>query len=124
MDGDPDGDGKADVYALESEAVLAHQKAYVRQVIETVNEFDHVLYEIINEVENSQRGFQWQVHMADFVREVERDMPKQHPVGITAEGGGQFNPVVFCHATPTGSRRATGRTASIAMTRPRRTATR
>jgi hypothetical protein len=95
VDGDTNGDGKGDVYSLESPAVLAHQKAYVRRVIETVNEFDHVLYEIINEVENSERGFQWQTHIVDYVREVERRLPKQHPIGITAEGGGQFNPVVF-----------------------------
>lgn len=95
VDGDTDADGKADVYSLVSEAVLQHQKAYMRRVIEAVNEFDHVLYEIINEIEDSERGFQWQVHMVDFVREVERGMPKQHPVGITAEGGRQFNPVVF-----------------------------
>ncbi len=95
VDGDTNHDGKADVYALEAPLVWAHQQAYVRKVIETVNEFDHILYEIINEVENSERGFQWQVKMVDFVREVEATLPKQHPVGITAEGGGQFNPVVF-----------------------------
>jgi len=95
VDGDTDGDGKADVYSLESDAVLEHQKAYVRRVIETVNEFNHILYEIINEVEDSERGFQWQGHIVDYVREIEREMPKVHPVGITAEGGTQLNPVVF-----------------------------
>jgi hypothetical protein len=95
VNGDTNGDGKADVYALESPPVLEHQKAYVRKVIDTVNEFDHVLYEIINEVENSERSFQWQEHMVQFVRDYERTKPKQHPVGFTAEGGGQFNPVVF-----------------------------
>jgi hypothetical protein len=95
VDGDPNGDGKADVYSLESSAVVEHQKAYMRKVIDTVNEFDHVLYEIINEVENSERGFQWQQYMVEFVRDYERSKPKQHPIGITAEGGGQFNPVLF-----------------------------
>jgi hypothetical protein len=33
--------------------------------------------------------------MAAFVCEVEAQKPKQHPVGITAEGGRQFNPVLF-----------------------------
>jgi hypothetical protein len=95
VDGDPNNDGKADVYALESQTVLDHQKAYVRQVIDTVNEFDNVLYEIINEVENSERGFQWQQHMVDYVRQYEQTKPRQHPIGMTAEGGGQFNPVLF-----------------------------
>jgi hypothetical protein len=95
VDGDPDGDGKGDVYALESPAVLEHQQGYVRQVIDAVNEFDHVLYEIINEVENTARGFQWQEQMIDFVRAVERGKPKQHPIGNTGEGGSQLNPVLF-----------------------------
>lgn len=95
VNGDTNNDGKADVYALEAPAVLEHQKAYMRQVIDTVNDFDNVLYEIINEVENSERGFQWQTHMVDFVRAYEQTKPKQHPIGITAEGGSQFNPVVF-----------------------------
>ncbi len=99
VDGDPNHDGKADVYALESapelNAVLEHQQAYVRKVINTVNEFDNVLYEIINEVENTERGFQWQEQMVAFVQAEERSRPKQHPVGFTAEGGSQYNPVVF-----------------------------
>lgn len=95
VNGDTNGDGKGDVYALESPTVLQHQQAYIRQVIDTVNEFDNVLYEIINEVENSERGFQWQEQIVQFVRDYERTKPKQHPIGFTAEGGGQFNPVVF-----------------------------
>nr|HMN30883.1 DUF6298 domain-containing protein [Caldilineaceae bacterium] len=95
VDGDPNGDGKGDVYALADPAVLEHQKAYLRKVIDTLNEFDHVLYEVINEVENSERGFQWQVHIAEYVRKYERGKAKQHPIGITAEGGGQYNPVLF-----------------------------
>lgn len=95
VNGDTDGDGRADVYALASPAVLEHQQAYVRQVVDAVNEFDHVLYEIINEVEDSERGFQWQTHMAAYVRELERGKAKQHPIGITGEGGRQFNPVLF-----------------------------
>ena len=95
VNGDPNNDGRADVYALESPAVLEQQKAYVRQVIDTVNDFDNVLYEISNEVENTERGFQWQTHMVDFVRAYEQTKPKQHPIGITAEGGSQFNPVLF-----------------------------
>jgi hypothetical protein len=54
-----------------------------------------VLWEIINEVENTERGFQWQRHMIGFLRDYERAKPKQHPIGMTAEGGGQYNPVLF-----------------------------
>lgn len=95
VNGDPNGDGVADVYSIESPQVLEFQKAYMRQVIDTVNNLDNVLFEIINEVENTERGFQWSYHMVDFVHDYERTKPKQHPVGMTAEGGSQHNPILF-----------------------------
>lgn len=95
VNGDTDGDGRADVYALESPQVLELQQAYVRKAIDTLNDLDNVLWEIINEVENTERGFQWSYGMVDFVHEVERTKPKQHPVGMTAEGGSQHNPILF-----------------------------
>lgn len=95
VNGDTNGDGKADVYALESPDVLRFQEAYVRKVVDTVNDLDNVLWEIINEVENTERGFQWQEHMIGFLRDYERTKPKQHPIGMTAEGGSQYNPTLF-----------------------------
>lgn len=59
--------------------VLAFQEAYVRQVVDTVNDLDNVLYEIINEG----GALEWQYHMVKFVHEVECGRPYQHPVGIT-----------------------------------------
>lgn len=34
---------------------------------------------------------EWQDHMAAYIHELEAGRPKQHPVGITAEGGDQDN---------------------------------
>lgn len=95
VNGDTDGDGRGDVYSLESPEVLRFQEAYVRKVIDTLNDLDNVLWEICNEVENAERAFKWSFHMVDFVRAYERTLPKQHPVGMTAEGGNQHNPVLF-----------------------------
>jgi hypothetical protein len=95
VDGDPNGDGKADIYCLDVPEVVEHQKAYMRKVIDTVNDLDNVLYEIINEIPADQRGIVWHYHMIDFVHEYERGKPKQHPVGMTAEGGTQYNPILF-----------------------------
>ncbi len=36
-----------------------------------------------------------QDHLCAFVQEYERSQPKQHPVGITAEGGNQDNAELF-----------------------------
>jgi hypothetical protein len=71
---------------------LAKQEAYVRKVIETVNDLDNVLYEIINEG----GATQWQYHMIDFIHAVERALPNQHPVGMTHRiSPKQFNNELF-----------------------------
>ena len=59
--------------------MLRLQEAYVKKVIETVNDLDNVLYEIINEG----GATKWQYHMIRYIKDVESRMPKQHPVGMT-----------------------------------------
>jgi hypothetical protein len=65
--------------------VVALQEAYTRKVVETVNGFDNVLYEICNEAGGESHD--WQAHLIDFIRRCEADMPKQHPVGTTGGMG-------------------------------------
>ncbi len=82
IDGDPDGDGHGiETQTLQIPQITALQEAYVRKVIETVNDLDNVLYEIANE--SGSYSTDWQYHMIRFIREQERQMPKQHPVGMT-----------------------------------------
>jgi hypothetical protein len=70
------------VHRLGNRAVNDLQAAYVREVVDTVNEFDHVLYEVINEGGE----VEWNRWIVQLVRDRERTMPKQHPVGITGHG--------------------------------------
>lgn len=63
--------------------VTAFQEAYVRKVIDTVNDLDNVLYEICNEC--NQDSTTWQYHIIDFIHQYETTKPKQHPVGMTVE---------------------------------------
>ena len=50
IDGDPDRDGQGlETQTLQVPAVTRLQEAYLRKVIETVNDLDNVLYEISNE---------------------------------------------------------------------------
>src|SRR5688572_3392052 len=65
-----------------SRALLQVQKSYVKKVIETVNDLDNVLFEIINEG----GATEWQYAMIRFIKETEGRMPKQHPVGMTHRG--------------------------------------
>jgi hypothetical protein len=85
VNGDPDGDGWGiEIHTLQVPDVVAVQKAYVRKVVETVNDLDNVLYEICNEGKRHTR--EWQYEMVRFVKSVEAEMPKQHPVGMTSVG--------------------------------------
>jgi hypothetical protein len=78
-----DFDDKPSLHSLKiSKKLQAIQETYVKKVIETVNDLDNVLYEIINEG----GGTEWQYHMINFIKQTESKMPKQHPVGMTHRG--------------------------------------
>ena len=85
INGDPSNTGSGYGIQTTSEpaAVLTAQQAYVRKVIDTVNDLDNVLYEISNE--SQQSSTQWQYNMINYIKNYEAGKPKQHPVGMTAE---------------------------------------
>lgn len=82
INGDANGNGEGEeVHTLKIPAVTNLQEAYVRKVVDTLNDLD-VLYEIANE---SHRGSaEWQYHMIRFIHEYEKTKPKQNPVVMTA----------------------------------------
>lgn len=83
INGDPNGDGKGlECHTLAIPAVTAVQDAYVRKVIDTVNDLDNVLYEIDNE--GAADSKEWQYRMIKFIKDYQAGKPKQHPVGLTA----------------------------------------
>ena len=82
VNGDPNGDDSGEeTQELLVPAVTALQEAYVRKMIDTVNDLDNVLYEISNESSNGSQS--WQYHMIDLIKSYEATKPKQHPVGMT-----------------------------------------
>lgn len=94
IDGDTNKDGKGvEIHTLGNKAVTAIQEAYVRKVIDTVNGFDNVLYEISNE--NHPPSTQWQYHVIRFIKEYEKKKGKQHPVGMTFQYKGGKNADLF-----------------------------
>ena len=80
-------DGGADNrdHTLGNASVTSLQEAYVRKVVDTVNGFDNVLYEITNEDTGSPEDTAWQYHMIRFVKDYERTKAKRHPVGMTVQ---------------------------------------
>ena len=85
IDGDPHetGGGRA-VHTLAIPAVTVIQEAYVRKVIDTVNDLDNVLYEIGNE--HYADSVEWQYHIINLIHTFEAQKSKRHPVGMTGSG--------------------------------------
>jgi len=71
-----------DVHRLGDPAINAIQGAYIRKVVDTVNDLDNVLFEVINE--GGEQTWDWWV--VETVRDHERARAKQHPIGITGHG--------------------------------------
>jgi hypothetical protein len=69
------------IHTLSLPAVTRIQEAYVRKVIDTVNDLDNVLYEIANE--SGAYSTEWQEHFIRFIHNYEKRKSKQHPVGMT-----------------------------------------
>ena len=81
-DGNNDNQG-GETHTLANSQITALQEAYVRKVIDTVNDLDNVLYEISNESPNNSEA--WQYHMINLIKNYEAGKPKRHPVGMTVE---------------------------------------
>lgn len=94
IDGDANGDGVGtEVVTLADPDVLALQKAYVRRVVETVNGYDNVLYEIANEA--GAWSVPWQYHMIRFVKSLQRERGEPRPVGMTFMHPGGSNRALY-----------------------------
>jgi hypothetical protein len=78
-------------HSLMPSAVWSYEQAYIRKVIDTVNDLDNVLYEVSNEA-GSPYSDSWQASVIHYVKEYEATKPKQHPVGMTFQwmGGSDF----------------------------------
>ena len=84
INGDTDGDGEGkEVHTGNIPAIVSIQQAYIRKLVDTLNELDNVLYEISNESHADSQD--WQYSMINYIKSYESGKPKQHPVGMTVE---------------------------------------
>jgi hypothetical protein len=82
INGDPSGnDNGEEVHSLVVPAITSLQEAYVRKVVDTLNDLDNVLYEISGDAPVSSRD--WQYYMINYLKNYEAAKPKQHPVGMS-----------------------------------------
>lgn len=94
INGDTNRDGQGiEIDTLENPEVTALQEAYVRRVVDSVNDLDNVLYEISNEA--GPYSTDWQYHMIRFVKTIEARKRKQHQVGMTFQYSGGSNETLF-----------------------------
>lgn len=80
VDGDPQHtgkgtDGKKGFCSLSNPLLYKYQKAYIHKVVETVNSFNNIYYEIANE---NYYNKEWELSLCDYIKKIEADMPKQH----------------------------------------------
>jgi hypothetical protein len=81
-----DDAGHDGVHTLACTAVVELQEQFVKVVVDAVNEFPNVLYEIGNEHDGGSENTPWQHHMIDVVHEYERTRKAlQHPVFMSSQ---------------------------------------
>ncbi len=94
VNGDINNDGVGlEIYTLADSTITGLQERYTKHVIDVVNEFDNVLFEISNE--NHPPSTEWQYHLIDFIHKYEMQKSKQHPVGMTFQYRGGSNETLF-----------------------------
>lgn len=87
INGDPRGTGfGGDVQTLRDPAITAIQEAYVRRVVDALDDLPNVLFEISNETANTDEAWAWQDRMLAVVRRHDGACGLRHPVGMTAAG--------------------------------------
>jgi len=69
------------------EIVWRYEQAYIRKVVDTVNDLNNVLYEVANEA-GAPYSNSWQANVVDYVKQYETTKPKRHPVGMTFQAMG------------------------------------
>jgi len=83
VDGDLNGDGEGiETHTLKQPRIARLQEAYVRKVIDTLNDLDNLLWEISNESHTD--SIEWHYHLIRFIKDYEAAKPQQHPVGMTS----------------------------------------
>lgn len=78
--------------SLDAPSIVAFQERLVRKIVEELNEFDNIYYEICNEPnlrdvppdENESKITAWHAHLARIIRQTEEKLPKQHLIFANA----------------------------------------
>jgi hypothetical protein len=76
---DTNGNGIGEeIQRLSNNPALPYQDSYVRHVLDLLNGYDNVIYEITNEGDAA--SYDWQEHMVQLIHSYESSKPNQHAV--------------------------------------------
>ena len=92
------------VHNLRNPEVNKLQAAYIRKVVDTLNDLDNVLYEVINEGGDQE----WNRWVIRTIQEHQRTKPKQHLVGNTGHGAERIKSMLASSADWVSPGRADG----------------
>src|SRR5215470_9508971 len=82
INGDPNRDGSnEELFSLTYPSLLALQEAFLRKVVDTLNDLDNVLYEVNGN--GLPENLSWQYHMIDYIKGYQKKPANQRPVGIS-----------------------------------------
>jgi hypothetical protein len=84
-----EGIPRAEVLTLKHPALVKIQEGFVRKVVETLNEFDNVFYEICNEPYATNVPDDWQRHIARTIAAAESGLPKRHLIAQNIANNGK-----------------------------------
>ncbi len=76
------------VYTLNKNSnLLAMQEQLVRKMVNELNDFDNIFFEICNEPYFGGVTIEWQHHIADIITAVEKDLPNKHLISQNIANG-------------------------------------
>jgi hypothetical protein len=78
---------KLNFHRLTDSITVKAQDAYVAYMLEILNSFDNIYYEIMNEPWANQVPLDFELHFADFIKSYEKELPLQHMVARNPANG-------------------------------------
>jgi hypothetical protein len=79
-----------------SAAAWGYEQAYLKMVVDTVNDLNNVMYEVSNEA--GAYSTTWQANVISYVKTYQATKPNQHPVGMTFQYSGGSDSTLYSSA--------------------------
>lgn len=78
---------KDDTLSLKVPELVAIQEAFVRKVVQELNTFDNLYFEVCNEPYIRKVPDDWQMQMLKVIRETENELPNRHLISLNIANG-------------------------------------